>query len=121
MITSEGLELDAPSPGDIVTVLIRPPSVKAPAPTAHPLSALFGEMCRERPEHENIYHYRHTSIWSVLATNGGQAVVKALTGYDKDQRHPEIWTIKDHRWFDASSLWAAMQEHEQATSPESAE
>lgn len=101
-----GLELDAPSPGDIVTVLIRPPSVKSPAPAGPSLyNGLFGH--REWAEHENPQHYRINAIWRVDAVNGAQAVVTALTGHAVGRR--EVWSIRHHRWFDASELWAALQ------------
>lgn len=102
-LTTTGLELEAPAPGDIVTVQIRPPAHYKPG---MPPPSFMGQW-QERWEHENPHHYRTTSIWRVLAVNGGQAVVKAIGGFDKGKL--ETWGIRQHRWFDASELFAAME------------
>lgn len=103
MITPEGLELDAPSPGDIVTVRIRPPKV---LPQGRPQPGLmFGT--HDWWEWENPQHYRHTTIWRVVAVNGGQAVVEAASKQRDTGR--EVWPIALHRWFEASTLLEAME------------
>ena len=93
-IGRKGLELDAPSAGDIVTVKLKP--------------------CPPRRNHiedesKNPQHYRHTAIWRVIAANGGQAVVEQVTdGYGKGRC--EVWAIDAHRWFEASELLKAIEE-----------
>lgn len=112
-LSPRGLELEAPQPGDIVTVLIRPPSTKAMATAEgwRPRLSLFGGLGFESEwaEHENPQHYRVTRIWRVVAVNGAQAVVQALTGYDAWKGKRETWPIARHRWFDATELWRAMR------------
>ena len=103
-LTQSELELDTPSPGDIVTVRIRPPKAahKALAGLIEPLGRGLSP-----PNHENINHYRHTAIWEVLAVNGAHAVVRARTGYGVGHE-AEIWPIAMHRWFEAGELLAAV-------------
>ena len=113
-IGRKGLELDAPSAGEIVTVKLRP------CPRRDLSASLFGAMTQPHvkvrdhveDESKNPHHYRHTAVWRVIAANGGQAVVEQATGYDKGRR--EVWAIDAHRWFEASDLLEAIQEAERA-------
>jgi tRNA G37 N-methylase Trm5 len=107
-----GLELDAPSAGDIVTVKLKP------CPRRNMMAEVFLQphlKVRDLVEDEskNPQHYRHTAIWRVIAANGGQAVVEQVTdGYGKGRR--EVWAIDAHRWFEASELLAALEEDKNA-------
>lgn len=103
-ITKNGLELDSPKEGDIVTVLIKPPTQKAPAKVGAPLIGILGDYDRP-PEHENIHNYRTNHIWQVLAVNGSHAVLKPVFGWLVKEGRPEIWVINQYRWFDASKLF----------------
>lgn len=111
-----GLELDAPSAGDIVTVKLKPYSRPE-----NPVASLFTQphlktADRTYDESKNPHHYRHTTVLRVLAANAGQAVVEHAFGHDKGRR--EIWAIDAHRWFEASELLAVL---ETATSEEEVE
>ena len=110
-IGRKGLELDAPSVGDIVTVKLKP------CPRRDLSASMFGTMMQPHlkvrdhieDESKNPQHYRHTAIWRVIAANGGQAVVEQVTdGYGKGRR--EVWAIDAHRWFEASELLEAIEE-----------
>ena len=96
-IGRKGLELDAPSAGDIVTVKLKP------CPRRDLIAGMFDES-------ENPRHYRHIAIWRVIAANDGQAVVEQVTDgyYGKGRR--EVWAIDAHRWFEASELLKAIEE-----------
>jgi hypothetical protein len=99
-----GLKLDAPEPGDIVTVCVKPrPKQSQSGYGGGGLLSLIGNT---EDEAFSPQHYRMTTVWEVIATNGGQAVVKALNGYPADRR--EMWPIALHDWFEASELWAAL-------------
>lgn len=102
--SAQGLRLDAPSPGDIVTVRVKRRPTK-PIPRGDFGLLVLGS---ESDEADNPQHYRMTNIWRVIATNGGQAVVEALQGYNKGRR--EMWPIGLHEWFEAGELWDAMNE-----------
>jgi hypothetical protein len=105
--TRLGLRLDAPEPGDIVTVKVRQRPQASPAPAygeRPPSFSLFGS--GDRDEADNPQHYRMTGLWKVLAVNGGQAVVESLGGYNAGRR--EMWPIHLHEWFEASELAAAL-------------
>lgn len=102
-----GLRMDAPQAGDIVTVKLKP----CPRQTFNIAGALLGSAALAstvEDESKNPHHYRHTAIWRVIAANGGQAVVEQLSGYSNGRR--EVWAIDAHDWFDATDLWAAMEE-----------
>ena len=110
-IGCKGLELDAPSAGDIVTVKLKP------CPRRDLSASMFGAMMQPHlkvrdhieDESKNPQHYRHTAIWRVIAANGGQAVVEEVAnGYSKARR--EVWAIDAHRWFEASELLEAIEE-----------
>lgn len=102
--TRKGLRLDAPEPGDIVTVKVkRQPKRETPA-IPFGAEVMFG---RTTDEADNPQHYRMTGLWRVIAVNGGQAVVEGLEGYVDGRR--EIWPISLHEWFEASELYEAMQ------------
>lgn len=100
----KGLQLAAPTAGDIVSVRLKP----CPRRNFDLASALFGGTLQSHVEDEskNPQHYRHTNIWRVVAANGGHAVVEALMSYDKGRR--EVWPIDAHDWFDASELFEAL-------------
>lgn len=103
-ISKDGLELDTPREGDIVTVLIKPPSQKAPARIGSPMIGIMGGR-EPPPDHENINHYRVNRIWRVVAVNGSHAVVEPVYGCHLKERKREIWVVAQHRWFDASKLF----------------
>ena len=106
---AKGLKLDAPVSGDVVTVKLKPCPRKR---------IDFGSMFSSphlkvhddiEDESKNPQHYRHTAIWRVLATNGGQAVVEQATGgYGKGRR--EVWAVDAHDWYEASELLAALED-----------
>lgn len=100
----KGLRLDAPEPGDIVTVKVkrRPRQENAMNPFGPVLT-----IGRDSDEADNPQHYRMTGLWRVIAVNGGQAVVEGIDGYVAERR--EIWPISLHEWFEASELYEAMQ------------
>lgn len=95
-VSKKGLKLDAPEPGDVVSVRVR----KQTQRKSHPL---FGEMGDGA---ENPQHYRMTELFRVVAVNGGSAVVEALGPHIKGRR--EVWPIALHDWFEASELAAAL-------------
>ena len=103
-----GLRLDAPEPGDIVTVRVKHrPKTGNTQPSygsQHPISLFTRE---DRDEADNPQHYRMTALWRVIAVNGGQAVVESLTGYDVGRR--EVWPVALHEWFEASELYEAFK------------
>ena len=107
-IGRKGLELDAPAAGEIVTVKLKP------CPRRDLFASLTQPHLKGRDlvedESKNPHHYRHTSVWRVVAANGGQAVVEQATGHDKGRR--EVWAIDAHRWFEASDLLEAIEEAE---------
>ncbi len=109
-ISARGLRIDVPEVGDIVTVKIKPPSgAKVSAHTRPTLLDMIGGGSNERPEHENIHHYRINAIWEVVAVNGGHTVVRPVwTAYGRESR-AELWVTAHHEWYDASDLYAALK------------
>lgn len=108
MTSSLGLRLDAPLPGDIVTVKVR----RRPAPKAggglssgSMLTAVFG---RDDDEADSAQHYRMNDVWRVVAVNGGQAVVECARPGSYNAGRREVWSIAHHEWFEASELLAAL-------------
>lgn len=91
IMTAWGLELEAPSPGDIVSVRLKP------CPGTGLTSVI-------EDQSTNPQHYRHTALWRVVAINGAHAVVEALT----ESHRRELWVVNQHRWFDATELWEAL-------------
>ena len=107
--SAKGIMLDRPEAGDIVTVKVKPKPVAKPD---HQVAG-FGAILLDRADIDEAYnaqHYRHTSIFEVLAVNGGQAVVKRLTGYSVGT--VEVWPISLHYWFEAKELFDAMPKAE---------
>ena len=100
-----GLRLDAPSPGDIVTVRVKRRPKTATQPSH--VEQLLG--VRTIDDADNPQHYRMNNIWRVRAVNGGQAVVECLTS---TMHKPDVWSIVHHEWFEASELWAALADKE---------
>ena len=108
-MSSAGILLDCPSPGDIVTVRVKrqPKRDHSQSLYPSPIAMLVGE---DRDEADNPQHYRMNAIWRVVASNAGQAVVEKLTGYDIGKR--EIWSVSHHEWFEASELYSALANRE---------
>lgn len=104
-----GLKLSAPQVGDIVTIRIKPQSSQKES-TLSMRGGLFVSTDRP-PEHENPNHYKHTSIWRVVAVNGNHAVVERAHGGSKRR---EMMPIDLHHWYEASELLAAIQEADDA-------
>lgn len=102
-----GLKLDAPSPGDIVTVRIKP-RPKRKSHSGHSRDELGVRLGRDLDEDEatNAQHYRMNAIFKVIATNGGHAVVERMTGWDIGRR--DTWPIALHDWYEASELLTLM-------------
>lgn len=107
ILTPTGLELESPSPGDLVTVRVRPPRHYKPGmpPPSH---LMLGHP--EYWEFENPQHYRHTAIWRVVSINAGHAVVEVHRPRFDHQKGREVWPIAAHQWFDASELAAALDD-----------
>lgn len=111
-IGRKGLKLDAPEAGDVVTVKLKP----CPRKRMDSESIFHGprqphQRSRDGIEDESKLpqHYRHTNVWRVVATNGGQAVVEQATkGYGHGRR--EVWAIDAHDWYEASELLAALEQ-----------
>lgn len=103
--SAKGIRLDRPEAGDIVTVKVKPnPTAKQDHQTTG-----FGGIVLARNDVDGAYnaqHYRHTTIFEVVAVNGGQAVVKRLTGYSPGT--VEVWPISLHFWFEAKELYDAI-------------
>lgn len=102
-IGKTGLRLTAPQAGDVVTVRVK----------SNPKSEIVGDRsgglrAAVIDGAKNPHHYRMTTIFKVVAVNGGQAVVERLTGYRPGAR--ECWPIGLHEWFEASELFAALGE-----------
>lgn len=105
LVTARGLQLDAPSPGDVVSVKIKPPAErKQKVSAAYTMPRLLA--VNDIPDHENIHHYRVNAIWRVISANGSHAVVQGLTRPYASYR--EAWVIDHHLWFDAQELYEAL-------------
>ncbi len=94
-LTRRGLRLECPSPGDIVTVRVKPRPRFTDFSSINPFGVEDGAY--------NPDHYRMNNIWRVLALNGGHIVVEQINkGYRQGRR--ETWTVHLHEWYEASEL-----------------
>lgn len=104
--SSLGLRLDAPSPGDVVTVRVRRrPKQENQSPFGGGLLSMVG---RDSDEADNAQHYRMNDIWRVVAVNGAQAVVESARPGSYNFGKREVWSVAHHEWFEASELLAAL-------------
>lgn len=103
-VSSKGIRLEVLTPGDIVTVKVKPrPQHETTTPS--PLALLVGDT---KDEADSPQHYRMNNLWRVLAVNAGQVVIECVHGYAKGRR--EIWSISHHKWFEASELLEALEQ-----------
>lgn len=106
----KGLEMNAPQAGDIVTVHVRPRTRSADRDRSLSIGILTRS---DQDEAELAQHYAMTAIWTVIAANGGQAVIEQVHppvkpgswGWDFRRR---VFPIHRYRWFEASALLDAV-------------
>ena len=114
----KGLELDAPQVGEIVSMHVRPRSKPRSDSYSDSYSGIGVLVRSDHDEAESPQHYAMTTLWKVLATNGGQVVVEQAWPVIK----PDSWDWKFrrrmfpvhlYRWFEASALLETVRGDEQ--------